>query len=330
MRHSKRRAFTAQAGLLAAAFGFGVGGKTFGQAFPSGTVRIIVPYGPGAATDAIGRLVAGQLQEALGGSFIVENKAGGGSQIGTKAIADAAADGMTLGFVDTAFVINPGLVPNLPYDTLRDFAPLSLAATAQLVLNVHRSVPAKTVPEFVAIAKSQPGKLAFASAGVGSAPHLAGEQFRIAAGIDVVHVPYKGGAAVFTDLLAGHIQFAFTTVPSMVEHIRAGSVRALAVTGDSRSPLLADVPTMAEAGLAEVDAVPLFGLIAPARVPAAIRDRLSRAASASVREGPLKARLTEMGFTAVGSTDSEFRARVEKEIEKWARVVKTAGIQPDR
>jgi len=262
MHNPERRAFTARASLFTAALGLGLAGKASAQDYPSGTVRIIVPYGPGAATDAIGRLIAAQLQAALGGAFIVENKAGGGSQIGTKAIAEAPADGLTLGFIDTAFVINPGLVPNLPYDTLRDFAPLSLAATAQLVLNVHRSVPVATIRDFIGLAKSQPGKLTFASAGVGSAPHLAGEQFRIAAGIDVVHVPYKGGAAVFTDLLAGHIQFAFTTVPSMVEHIRAGSVRALAVTGDSRSPLLPDVPTMA--------------------------------------------------------------------IEKWASVVKTAGIQPDR
>ena len=331
MQHDrKRRVFTTKAGLLAATLGLGLGRTALAKDYPTGTVRVIVPYGPGAATDAIGRLIAGQLQAGLGGTFVVENKGGGGSQIGTKAVADASPDGMTLGFIDTAFVINPGLVPNLPYDTRRDFAPLSLAATAQLVLNVHKSVPAATIREFLALAKSQPGKLAFASAGVGSAPHLAGEQFRIAAGIDVVHVPYKGGAAVFTDLLAGHIQFAFTTVPSMVEHIRAGSVRALAVTGSSRSPLLPDVPSMAESGLAEVDAAPLFGLIAPAGVPPAILDRLSKTAATSVREGPLKARLAEMGFTPVGSSAAEFQERIGKEIEKWTRVVKTAGIQPDR
>lgn len=334
MHHPKRRAFTAQTSLLTAALGLGLDlglvRPASAQTYPSGTVRIIVPYGPGGATDAIGRMIAHELQTALGATFIVENKAGGGSQIGTKAVADAPADGMTLGFIDSAFVINPGLVPNLPYDTRRDFAPLSLAATAQLVLSVHRSVPAATLVEFIALAKSQPGKLAFASAGVGSAPHLAGEQFRIAAGLDVVHVPYKGGAAVFIDLLAGHVQFAFTTVPSMLEHIRAGSVRALAVTGDQRSPLLPDVPSMAEAGLAEVDAAPLFGLVAPARVPPAILERISRVASSSVREGALKGKLTEMGFTPVGSTQEEFRVRVDREIEKWGRVVKAAGIQPDR
>lgn len=221
-------------------------------------------------------------------------------------------------------------MPNLPYDTRRDFAPLSLAATAQLVLSVHRSVPAETVRDFIAHAKSRPGKLAFASAGVGSAPHLAGEQFRIAAGLDVNHVAYKGGAAVFTDLLAGHVQFAFTTVPSMVEHIRAGGVRALAVTGERRSPLLPDVRSMAEAGLPQVDAAPLFGLIAPARVPPAILEQVGAIAATAVRDGPLKAKLAELGFTPVGSSAAEFRARVDGEIEKWVRVVKEASIQPDR
>jgi tripartite-type tricarboxylate transporter receptor subunit TctC len=325
--HAARVAF---AGLLTAAFALGPGGPAGAQTYPSGTVRIIVPYGPGAATDLIARLLATQLQAALGGAFIVENKAGAGAQIGTKAVADAQPDGLTLGFIDTAFVINPGLLPNLPYDTRREFAPLSLTATAQLVLSVHRTVPAESVKAFVALAKSQPGKFAFASAGVGSAPHLAGEQFRIAAGLEVNHVAYKGGAAVFTDLLAGHVQFAFTTVPSMVEHIRAGSVRALAVTGDQRSPLLPDVPTMAEAGLKEVDALPLWGLVAPARVSPAILERVSRVASAAVREGPVREKLVEMGFTPVGSSDAEFRTRVDSEIDKWARVIKAANIQPDR
>jgi tripartite-type tricarboxylate transporter receptor subunit TctC len=329
MHRPERRAFVAQAGALAALV-LGLARPAGAQDYPAGAVRIIVPYGPGAATDTIARLIAAELQSALGRTFIVENKAGAGSQIGTKAIAEAPADGLTLGFVDTAFVINPGLVPNLPYDTRQDFAPLSLAATAQLVINVHPSVSATTLKEFIALAKAQPGKLAFASAGVGSAPHLAGEQFRIAAGLEVNHVPYKGGAAVFTDLLAGHIQFAFTTVPSMVEHIRAGKVRALAVTGNQRSPLLPEVPSMAESGLPEVDAAPLFGLIAPAGVPQPIIDQISRIASNSVREGPLKEKLAQMGFTPVGSTGAEFRERVGSEIDKWTRIVKAANIQPDR
>ena len=299
-------------------------------AWPAAPVRVIVPYGPGGASDLIGRMIAGELQSAIGGSFVVENKPGGGSQIGTRMVADAAGDGYTLGFIDTAFVINPALIDKLPYDTLKDFTGLSLAATAQLVLLVHKDVPAKTVAEFIALAKASPGKYSFPSAGVGSAPHLAGEQFRIAANLDVIHVPYKGGAAVFTDLIAGHVPFGFTTVPSMREHIRSGAVRALAVTGAQRSPWLPEVPSMAEAGLPAVDAMPLFGLVGPASLPAPIRERIGKVAAAAVRDGALKAKLDEMGFTPVGSTPDEFQTRIGAEIEKWRAVVKTANIRLER
>ncbi|MGE0797985.1 MAG: Bug family tripartite tricarboxylate transporter substrate binding protein [Lautropia sp.] len=325
-----RTAGATGAALAGAALAGAVGSRSaFAQGYPSAPVRIIVPYGPGAATDQIGRMIAAELQAALGGSFIVDNKGGGGSQIGTRMIAEATPDGMTLGFVDTAFVINPGLVAKLPYDTRRDFAPLSLAATTQLVLNVHASIPAKTVAEFVALLKANPGKYSFSSAGVGSAPHLAGEQFRTVAGVAVNHVPYKGGSAVFADLLAGHVPFGFTTVPSMAEHIRAGTVRALAVTGSTRSTLLPDVPSMAEAGLPAVDAMPLFGLIAPARVPAEIRERVAAIAAGSVRSGPLHKRLSDRGFTPIGSSPDEFKARIDREIDKWSGLVKAAGIKPE-
>jgi tripartite-type tricarboxylate transporter receptor subunit TctC len=328
MQKLNRRDFVSGAAACSMAAGLGLPARALAQA--AGTVRIIVPYAPGAATDALGRIMAQHLQATLGASHIVENKGGAGTQIGTKLIADAAPDGMTLGFIDTAFVINPALLGGaLPYDTLKDFAPLSLMATAPLVLNVHKSVPATTVAELIALAKAQPGKMSFGSAGVASAPHLAGEQFRIAAGIDINHVPYKGGATVLNDLLAGHIPFAFTTVPTMVEHIRAGTVRGFAVTSSTRAAQLPNVPTMTEAGLPAVDATPLFGLIAPARLPQAMLDKLSGIASGAVRGGPLQARLIEMGFTPVGSTAPEFRARIESEIAKWTRIVKAANIKPN-
>jgi tripartite-type tricarboxylate transporter receptor subunit TctC len=286
--------------------------------------RVIVPYAPGAATDTLGRIMADLLSGAVGTKYIVENRGGGATQIGTKAVASAAADGQTLGFIDTAFVINPGLFgPKLPYDTLQDFAPVSLMATAPLVLVAHQSVPAATIAEFLALAKAQPGKLSYGSAGAGSAPHLAGEQLRIAAGIAIVHIPYRGGATVLNDLLAGHIQFGFTTVPTMLAHIRAGTVRALAVTSPSRAPQL---PTLREARLAAVDASPLFGLVAPARTPRPTLDKLAAAAQ-QVRSGPVHARLQEMGFTPVGSTPDEFRTRIQSEIQKWAGVIKAGNIQ---
>jgi len=301
------------------------------QAYPGGTAKIIVPYAPGAATDALARLLAASLEQALGGTkFIVENRAGGGTQIGTKAIATAAPDGLTLGFVDTAFVINPGLVGTaLPYDTRRDFTPLSLIASAPFVLLVPTATSAKSVSELVALAKSRSGALAYGSAGVGSAPHLAGEQLRLASGADLTHVPYRGGSTVLNDLIAGHVQLGFTTVPTMLEHIRAGTVRALAVTGASRATQLPDVPTMAEAGFASVDAAPLFGLIAPAGLPPTLVDRLGQIASFEVRSGAMGRKLVELGFTPIGSSPAEFKGRIEDEIGKWTAVIKAGNIKPN-
>lgn len=301
------------------------------QTYPSGTAKVIVPYAPGAATDALARLIAQSLEQALGGTkFIVENRAGGGTQIGTKAIATAPADGLTLGFIDTAFVINPGLVgAALPYDTRKDFVPLSLMATAPFVLLVHNSIPAKSVKELVALAKSRAGGLAYGSAGVGSAPHLAGEQLRVASGAELSHIPYRGGSTVLSDLIAGHVHMGFTTVPTMLEHIRAGTVRALAVTGTARAAQLPDVPTMAEEGFASVDAAPLFGLIAPAGLAAPLAERLGQIASTEVKSGPLNRKLIELGFIPIGSSPAEFKARIDAEITKWSAIVKAGNIKPN-
>ena len=289
--------------------------------------RVIVPYAPGAATDTLGRIMADLLSDGTGTKYIVENRGGGATQIGTKAVAAAPADGQTLGFIDTAFVINPGLFgPKLPYDTVQDFAPVSLMATAPLALIVHQSVAAATITEFLTLARAQPGKLSYGSAGAGSAPHLAGEQLRIAAGIAIVHIPYRGGATVLNDLLAGHIHFGFTTVPTMLPHIRAGTVRALAVTSPTRAPQLPQVPTMREVLLPAVDASPLFGLVAPSRTLRAVLDKLAAVAQ-QVRSGPVRARLQEMGFTPVGSTPDEFRARIVGDIRKWTDVVKAGSIR---
>ena len=293
-------------------------------------VRLIVPYPPGAATDTLGRLMAQALEPAVAAPVIVDNRGGAGTQIGTRAVATAAPDGRTLGFVDTAFVINPGLFGSaLPYDTEKDFAPISLMASAPLVLIVHSAVPAATLKEFVALSKAKPGSLNYGSAGVGSAPHLAGEQLRKAAAIDINHVPYRGGGTVLNDLLAGHVQFGFTTVPTMIDHIRAGTVRALAVTGTRRAAQLPNTPTMQEAGLPSVDATPIFGLVGPARLAPDTASRLSSAAAQAVRAGPLHQKLVELGFVPVGSTAEEFRTRIRQEIEKWAAVVKAGNIKPN-
>lgn len=300
------------------------------QTPPGGTLRIIVPYAPGAASDALARIMAQALDDALGIKTIVENRAGGGAQIGTKLVAAAAPDGLTLGFFDAAFVINPALFgAALPYDTLRDFAPVSLMASAPLVLAAHKSVAANSLKELIALAQAQPGKVSFGSAGIGSAPHMAGEQLRLAAGINLNHIAYKGGGPMVTDLLGGHLHLGFTVVPTIADHVRAGTVRAIAVTGAARSPLLPNVPTFAEAGLAAVDALPSFGLAAPSGVAAALIERYSNAASNAVRAEAMRARLTGMGFVPVGSSAAEFRTRIEHDIAKWSAVVKAGNIKPE-
>lgn len=298
--------------------------------YPNGPVKLIVPYPPGAATDTLSRLLGQSLEHALGAPFVVENKSGAATQIGTKAVADAKPDGQTLGFIDTSFVINPGLFgTSMPYDTLRDFIPISQTATAPLVFVVHSSVPARTIQEFIALAKQEPGKFYFGSAGSGSAPHLAGEQLRMAAGIDITHVAYRGGSTVINDLIAGHVNCGFTTVPTMVEHIRSGSVRGLLVTSADRSPLLSAVPTAKEAGLAAVDLMPIFGLIASSRTPKTHIARLSEAASKAVKSGDLGKRLQDSGFIPVGSTSSEFSAKVQVDVMKWSEIIRSRGIRPN-
>jgi tripartite-type tricarboxylate transporter receptor subunit TctC len=299
------------------------------QDYPQRPVRMIVPYAPGGASDILARLIQPHLDREFGQAFIVDNRGGGASQVGTQAIATAAPDGYTIGVIDSAFVINPGLFAGkLPYDTQRDFAPVSLLATTPLVLVVHPSVPANTAQELVALAQAKPGEITFASAGLGTAIHLAGEQFRQVAGIDINHIPYRGGGPSVLDLIAGKVSFTFSTIPSISEHIRGGRVRALGLTG-GRSSHLPNVPSMAEAGLAGVDSAPLFGMVAPAAVPAGIIERLSAIAGGAARSGALRDRLLEIGYLPVGSTPAEFRARIDDEIAKWTRIIQTANIKPN-
>jgi tripartite-type tricarboxylate transporter receptor subunit TctC len=275
--------------------------------------------------------MAGQVfAEALGQPFVVENRGGGGTTIGTRALAVSAPDGYTIGMVDSTFTINPALLgERQPYDAIKDFAPISLMATAPFVMVVHPSVKATDIASFVALAKAQPGTLSFGSAGVGSGPHLAGEQLRQQAGVDVLHVPYRGGGTVITDLLGGQVQFGFATVPTMLEHIKGGKLRALAVTSPQRVSQLPDVPTFAEAGLPGVDISPLFGLVAPAGVPAPIIERLSQTLAESVQRGALRDKLTGMGFQPVGSTPAQFTQRIQEDVAKWTGVIQRGNIKAE-
>lgn len=329
--HPSRRAFLIHSAAMAA--GATVLPWSFAARaaqYPDKAVRLYIPYPPGAATDTLGRMAGQVYAEALGQPFVVENRGGGGTTIGTRALAVSAPDGYTIGMVDSTFTINPALLGDRqPYDAIKDFAPISLMATAPFVMVVHPSVKATDIASFLALAKSQPGTLSFGSAGVGSGPHLAGEQLRQQAGVDVLHVPYRGGGTVITDLLGGQVQFGFATVPTLLEHIKAGKLRALAVTSPQRTSQLPDVPTFAEAGLPGVDISPLFGVIAPAGVPEPIIERLSQTLGESVRNGALRDKLAGLGFQPVGSTPAEFAKRIRDDVAKWTAVVQRGNIKAE-
>jgi tripartite-type tricarboxylate transporter receptor subunit TctC len=298
------------------------------QDYPSKPVRVIVPYAAGGATDTLARLLAARIDLELKQNVVIDNRGGGASQVGTQAIATATPDGYTIGMIDSAFTINPGLFAGkLPYDTIKDFAPVSLIATAPLVFVVHPSVEAKTAKELVALAKQKPG-MTYALPGLGTPVHLAGEQLRQIAGIELTSVPYRGAGPSIADFIAGQVQMTFATVPSILEHVRAGRARALAMVG-SRSDLLPDLPTMEEAGLGGVDAALMFGLVAPAATAPKIVTRLAEAAATCVRTDPLRARLVELGYVPVGSPPDEFRARLASDITKWSRIVEAGNIRPN-
>jgi tripartite-type tricarboxylate transporter receptor subunit TctC len=296
--------------------------------YPHKPIRVIVPYAAGGATDTLARLLGARIEQELKQTFVIDNRGGGASQIGTQAIATALADGYTIGMIDSAFTINPGLFGKLAYDTRKDFAPVSLIATAPLVLAVHASVPADSAQALIALARQKPGSVTFALPGLGTPVHLAGEQLRQVAGLDLVFVPYRGAGPSIADFIAGQVQMTFATVPSILEHVRAGRARALAIIG-ARSPLLPDVPSMDEVGLGAIDAALMFGLVAPAATPAAIIARLSEAAAVSVRTDPLRGRLVDLGYVAIGSDPRAFRDRIDADITKWTHIIEAGNIKPN-
>jgi tripartite-type tricarboxylate transporter receptor subunit TctC len=319
-----RRGFLAFGGALALPASVAVA-----QALPR-TVRLIVPYPPGGASDITARLLAQEMTGAVDSSFVVENRGGAASITGTQAVATAVPDGATLGVVDTAFLVNQGLfAARLPYDTRRDFTFISMLVRSPLVLVVPAQSPWKNVAQLVQAAKDKPGELVFGSAGNGSAVHMAGEQLRLAADFTYVHVPYRGGGPMITDLLAARVQMAFGTVPAMAEHVRAGRLRALAVTGATRAALMPDVPSMAEAGQPKVAAALMNGLVGPARLPTPVVEALAQAARQVMTGDAMRARLTELGFEPVASSPEEFRERGLLEIAQWEDVVRRSGIQPE-
>lgn len=290
-------------------------------------IRLIVPYGPGGATDALARLVAPYVGEEFGQQVVIENRPGGGSTIGTLAVAKAEPDGLTIGMIDAAFITNPSLVAKLPYDTLKDFAPIVFVATSPLVLVVNPSLAAKNVKEFVAYAKANPDKVTFGSAGQGTGVHLAAEQFRVHAGVPMLHVPFKGTGEAVTQLVGGQITAIFSTQTGAKSMIEAGRLRALAITSQKRSNLFPDVPTFSESGYKDVDASTINGLIAPKGTPDAYIQRVNAAINRALKNPALISRLDQQGFVIAGGTPQQFAEWIPKEIGKWEKIIKEANIK---
>jgi tripartite-type tricarboxylate transporter receptor subunit TctC len=315
--------------LLSAAFGFALGGAAAAQDYPSRPITLVVPYAAGGGNDVMARIVAEKMGKSLGQQIVIENKGGAGGSIATRQVAKAAPDGYTLGLGGTGtLAINPTLYPNVGYDPRRDFAPVGLIATSALVVLVNTNVPATTIPELIALAKKDPGKLTYASAGVGSGIHLGAELFATMADIKLTHVPYKGSSPALTDLIGGHVAIYFSSLPPALALIREGKVRALAVTGPKRSPLLPDLPTVAEAGpLPGYEAVLHYGIVAPAGTPRPIVDRLAAAMKAAMAEADVRERITADGAEVMAMTPEEYAADIDAEENKWSKVVKLSGAK---
>ena len=297
------------------------------QTYPAKPVRVIVPFAPGGV-DVTARLVADRLTAALGQPFVVENRPGAGGSVGAKVAASSDPDGYTLMFSTPGpVVVSPLINRNAGYDTMKNFAPVAMVSQSPLLLVVHPSVPAKTVKEFVAHAKANPGKVHFPSPGFGTQPHLVGEMFKSMTGADLVHVPYRGSAPAITDLLGGQMQLYFDNFANVLQHVRSGKLKALAVTGDARAARLPEVPTMAQSGYGGIAATYWNGLLAPAGTPAAIVARLNAAVNQAVATPELSAALRKLGSDPKTGTSQEFAAFIAAEVQRWGKVVRAANIK---
>jgi len=300
------------------------------QDYPTRAVRIIVPFAAGGPADVFARQLAQHLTESLKQSFVVEDQPGAGSIIGTTNVAHSAPDGYTLLAMSNTHTTNESLVPNKPFALMRDFVPVAPINYSDLVMVVHPSVPAKTLKEFIALAKSKPGELNYASSGPGTPYHMAGELFKAMAGVDIVHVPYKGSSGARTDILGGQVQMMFDAITTMAPNVQAGKLKALGTSGKVRSPVLPDVPTVSEAGVAGYEAVIWLGFMAPAGTPKAIVDKLNAEIRRIVATAEIKAAWDKQGAVAMSMTPEEFGHFMREDIAKWARIVKISGAKPDR
>ena len=298
------------------------------ESYPSRPVRVIVPFAPAGTTDIAARLMGQWLSERLGQPFVIENRPGASTTIGTEVVVRAPADGYTLLLATPSSAINATLFEKLSYNFLRDIVPIAGIFRVPNVMVVHPSVPAKTVPEFIAYAKANPGKINVESTGAGTSNHLAGELFKLMTGVDMVHIQYRGSGPALIDLLAGQVQVGFDTMPGLIEYIRAGRLRALAVCTATRSHALPDVPTVSEF-VPGYESSGYFGFGAPARTPAGIIDKLNKEINAGLADPKVKTQLVDLGGIILGGSSADFKTLITDETEKWAKVIKFAGIRPE-
>jgi tripartite-type tricarboxylate transporter receptor subunit TctC len=299
------------------------------QTWPAKPVRVVVPFPPGGGTDIVARTVTPKMAEILGQPFVIENRAGAGGNIGTEAVAKSPADGYTLLVASASTAINTTLVPNLSWTFPRDFAPVVLMVVNNHLLAAHPSVPANNVRELLALAKAKPGQVTYASYGSGSSAHLTGELFKLMAGVDLLHVPYKGAAPAVNDLLGGQVNIIFADVAAMLSHIKSGKLKPLGIGATKRFEGLPEVPTIAESGVPDFEAGGFLGLVAPAGTPPAAIQALNAAAQKSLALPEVRDRLLALASPPVGGTPEQFAEHIKREIDKWARVIRAANIKPE-
>ena len=302
----------------------------FAQSYPTKPVKIIVPFAAGGPADIYARVLGEKLQAALGQAFVIEDRPGGGAIVGTDAVAKSPADGYTLLMMSNTHTVNESLFAEKPYQLMRDLVPVAPVNYSDLVLVVHPSVAAANLREFLALAKANPGTLNYASSGPGTPYHMAGELLKAMAGVDIVHVPYKGSSGARTDILGGQVQMMFDAITTMAPNVRAGKLRALGTSGKVRSTVLPEVPTVSEAGVPGYDAVIWLGIMAPAGTPRAIVERLNNEITRATNSPEMKEAWAKQGAVAMSMTPEEFGRHLREDIEKWARVVKISGAKPDQ
>ena len=299
------------------------------QAYPARAVKIVVPYGVGGPADIYGRFIGAKLQDALGQPFVVEDRPGGGSIVGTDVVAKSPPDGYTLLMMSNTHTVNETLIPKKPFDLMRDFAPITPVNYSDLIMVIHPSVPAKDLKEFIALARSKPGALNYASSGPGTPYHMAGELFKAMAGVDIVHVPHKGSDQARTAVIGGHVQMMFDAITTMAGNARAGKVHALGTTGNRRSPVMPETPTIAEAGVPGYEATIWLGLMAPAGTPRPILERMNLEVNRIVNAPDVKEAWSKQGAVPMSMSVEQFDRFLREDIVKWANVVKLSGAKVD-